>query len=1032
MGKLWWSYCLIIGLILPSTVLQSAQHVSGHEIEKAMRDLAVTRISFDAKGIPTFIEGKLMPAGGAGNEAEMAYTFFEQHCGLFGLVHPRTDLRIAKTRKDRLGMVHLSMHQYYHDVPVYARRVLVHFAASGEMKTINGDLLSEITVPFTPRIPLARAVECALSAVLAVQQAFSGNKNSGLVARSSELVVFPSSGVTHLAWLVRITRESPPGDWECFVDALDGSVIETVDRIIAESGQRPQPGPRPLFVSGLAQRQPESGAPAHRRIYTETSVGGRIATHVPSCLSAAGWDTVMSETFEGQFPKGLWTVSADTVVDATWGPQNFKSHGGSKSAWCAASGSRSLPPSGGAYRDSMASWMVYGPIDLSNTVGAEISFFLSSVTEPDHDNFYAAASIDNNDYYGVAWSGNHEEWTKQKFDLSDVYSLGNLCGQPQVYVAFVFVSDSASHHFAGSFLDDITLRLFPTTGIPPGDAIGTGTGVLGNAQNHIDAYGAPVRYYLEDRTRRADNDPHGHHGNMRNDQSILTKLNTAPLPMYDDDNVWQDSLEAPGVDAQVYTGLVYDYMLSEFGRNSYNDSGSTMLSLVERDYGVPPYDMNNALWMGDHAEYTNVTSDRRSMAGCLDVVGHEWAHGITQCESGLLARGESGALNESFSDMIGVSLGFASNLDPDWQQGEHSFKDGQAERDLASPHVTLQPDTYVDDPFWKDNAEANIHMNDGVPNKMFYLLSQGGTHNGVTVTGIGVANAMKILYRANCYYWTPTTRFSDAKECCISAANDLDAIGNWGTQTRKAWEAVKVGISVSPPHFQSAWYFRPYRPMMIKVLQATVDGADLGERDEIAVFDDTLCVGLTVLHAPISTNQPATLASFADDPITPDPDGFIAGHAISFRFWRATIASEVPNNAITATYNAGHPLFASEDSATVVLTAHGPASVGGTVSGDQGGAMPKEPLLLTPYPNPFNPSVTLAYYVPRATSATLTIYNILGGVTRTLTSGPAARGYHSVVWDGRNDEGISVATGVYLVRFGADGVLMTEKLLLSR
>lgn len=102
-----------------------------------------------------------------------------------------------------------------------------------------------------------------------------------------------------------------------------------------------------------------------------------------------------------------------------------------------------------------------------------------------------------------------------------------------------------------------------------------------------------------------------------------------------------------------------------------------------------------------------------------------------------------------------------------------------------------QPDTYPPDPtvdygYWKSTADPNndfggVHTNCGVPNKMFYLLSEGGVHNGITITGIGadsdhVLNAAKAMYRAATKKWESTAAFNFAlaRERCIDAAKGLD------------------------------------------------------------------------------------------------------------------------------------------------------------------------------------------------------------------------------------------------------------------
>jgi bacillolysin len=333
-----------------------------------------------------------------------------------------------------------------------------------------------------------------------------------------------------------------------------------------------------------------------------------------------------------------------------------------------------------------------------------------------------------------------------------------------------------------------------TSFLPDADVIGDGYGVMGDYKDHIDTYELDGLYYLEDNTRRLDNNPHNHNGQMLSDQSIITRQYPSGTSMTDDDNTWDDPSQAAGIDAHYYAGLTYDFLLTQFGRNGYDGNGIGMLSIVDDNTKT-----NNAEWDGTDVTYYVVTSGYYSLAGGIDVVAHEWGHAVTEFESNLVYESEYGALNESFSDILGVSVGFITGLDPDWLTGENY--NGPGVRNLANPLQFNNPDTYHGD-YWADvtdltNDFGGVHTNSGVPNKMFYLLAQGGVHNGISVTGIGISNALNIMYQANAFYWISTTTFETAKEGCISAANDLDGSGNWGIQMRKAWEAVKVGVS--PP-----------------------------------------------------------------------------------------------------------------------------------------------------------------------------------------------------------------------------------------
>ena len=95
-------------------------------------------------------------------------------------------------------------------------------------------------------------------------------------------------------------------------------------------------------------------------------------------------------------------------------------------------------------------------------------------------------------------------------------------------------------------------------------------------------------------------------------------------------------------------------------------------------------------------------------------------------------------------------------------------------------------------------------------------------------------------------------------------------------------------------------------------------------------------------------------------------------------------------------------------------------------------AVPEKFDLAQNYPNPFNPSTTIRYQLPEATKVRLEVFNILGQVVRTLVDEQRRAGYHTVVWDGRNDAGSRVGSGVYYYRLQADGRVMVKKMALLK
>ena len=350
--------------------------------------------------------------------------------------------------------------------------------------------------------------------------------------------------------------------------------------------------------------------------------------------------------------------------------------------------------------------------------------------------------------------------------------------------------------------------IFKANRIMDAEAVGSGTGVMGNSYNHIDTWDTGSIFEMRDYTRRANNNIHGHDGQMGSSSVIQTYLASSSLPgsiATDADNVWGGTNYAPAVDGHMYSVLFYDWVLREYNRNSYDDNGATMTTSV--NYSAEGD--NNAYWNGSQIVVWSWSTGWRSLAGCPDVIAHEWGHAITETTSGLVYQLESGALNESFSDMIGAAFEFAHDtLDtPDWLMGENGTISGGGFRDMENPHNKSDPDYYgTSDPYWYDvvgctpsyfNDWCGVHTNSGVGNKWFSLLSDGGTHHGITVNGLGVDTAMMIAFRANAIYWTSSIDYHDAAIGTISAAHDLDPSGAWEWQVAQAWNA--VGVSTPTP-----------------------------------------------------------------------------------------------------------------------------------------------------------------------------------------------------------------------------------------
>jgi flagellar hook assembly protein FlgD len=102
----------------------------------------------------------------------------------------------------------------------------------------------------------------------------------------------------------------------------------------------------------------------------------------------------------------------------------------------------------------------------------------------------------------------------------------------------------------------------------------------------------------------------------------------------------------------------------------------------------------------------------------------------------------------------------------------------------------------------------------------------------------------------------------------------------------------------------------------------------------------------------------------------------------------------------------------------------------GGVHGDN--LLPRDTHLDQNYPNPFNPLTTVMYALKKEAKVSITIYNLLGQKVKTLMNSEQEAGYKSIAWNGTNDDGAKVCSGVYFCRMNADEYVSTKKLLLLK
>ncbi len=259
------------------------------------------------------------------------------------------------------------------------------------------------------------------------------------------------------------------------------------------------------------------------------------------------------------------------------------------------------------------------------------------------------------------------------------------------------------------------------------------------------------------------------------------------------DNHW---LDPTPVSAHYNALRTFAFYKGVFGRNSIDDSGMTIYSIAHVTQDSVP--MDNAYWNTKAMCYGDGNTAFKPLAGGLDVGAHEMTHGVTQHTSSLIYQDQSGALNESMSDVFATILDSAN-----WTVGEQVIKDlvdwpSGSLRDMSNPHNSGSPGS----PAWQPatmsefvnttSDHGGVHVNSGIPNHAFYLVA----------TAIGRLPAGHIWYKAQTSYLTQSAKFVDARLATEAAAKDLYGAGSAQLSAVSAgWDAVGVtaGPATPPP-----------------------------------------------------------------------------------------------------------------------------------------------------------------------------------------------------------------------------------------
>ncbi|MDP9295022.1 MAG: M4 family metallopeptidase, partial [Actinomycetota bacterium] len=254
-------------------------------------------------------------------------------------------------------------------------------------------------------------------------------------------------------------------------------------------------------------------------------------------------------------------------------------------------------------------------------------------------------------------------------------------------------------------------------------------------------------------------------------------------------------------DAYDFAGDTYDFFLG-LGRDSVDGQGLPLTSTVRFCPSPADCPFLNAFWNGSQMVYG------AGFASADDVVGHELTHGVTDFSAHLFYYYQSGAINESLSDVFGEFVDLTNTTGTDtaatrWQIGEDLAGIGPI-RDMEDPTLFNNPDRmtgpdYTADPDEQDSG--GVHTNSGVNNKAAFLMTDGATFNGRTVTGLGIAKVSRIYYEVQTKLLTSASDYADLntalQQACI---NLVGTAGITAADCAEVTDAVAaVEMSTVPP-----------------------------------------------------------------------------------------------------------------------------------------------------------------------------------------------------------------------------------------
>jgi len=261
--------------------------------------------------------------------------------------------------------------------------------------------------------------------------------------------------------------------------------------------------------------------------------------------------------------------------------------------------------------------------------------------------------------------------------------------------------------------------------------------------------------------------------------------------------------------AYEYMGDFYYFFKNNFNRDSYDGRGAELVATVRycESYDDCPYD--NDFWSSTKRQI--VLGDGTVTDDC---VGHELGHAVTDYTAGLCYFMQSGAINESYSDIWGEFIDLTNGKGNDSSSYRwYLFEDDKygASRNMANPNIFEQPQRMTDYYYYCGVGDnGGVHINSGVGNKAAYLITDGGYFNGYSVRGLGLTKAAQIYYEALTHLLVSGSDYLDLYHALYQACMNL--IGRFGI-TQNDCENVRYATLATEMNRTSTYCVYPKAPI---------------------------------------------------------------------------------------------------------------------------------------------------------------------------------------------------------------------------